>query len=292
MAIAVAKFIVAFASGSSAMLSESIHSTVDTLDQLLLLLGIHLGKRPPDVEHPFGHGQEIYFWSLIVSVLIFGVGGGMSFYEGLTRILGHARLEDPTWNYVVLGIAACFEGTSFLIGFRKLRAARNGRSIWRTFRESKDPSLLTVVFEDSAALCGLALAFCGVFFGHLFRLPVLDGIASMAIGLLLVVVAALLARESRSLLLGEAAGAPVREGIEKVLREDPAVERAGGVLTMHFGPDEILLNVDVQFRRDLDASELEAAVDRLESRIREGYPKVKRIFLGVQSFKPAGAHPH
>jgi cation diffusion facilitator family transporter len=291
LAIAVAKFIAAAASASSALLAEAIHSCVDTVDQALLLLGTHRARRPPDRQHPFGHGQEAYFWSLIVSVLIFAVGGGMSLWEGLDRLRHRTPLEAVGWSYAVLGVAAIFEGSSFAVAYRKLSARRRGRSLWRTFRESKDPALLAVVFEDSTAVVGLLLAFLGLFLGTRLRAPALDGVASLGIGALLICSSALLARETRSLLLGEAASDRVVGYIHEVLDADPAVRSAGPVLTMHFGPDEILVNMDVRFRASLTAGELERAVDRIEERIRARFPEVTRIFIEMDSHADRGGFP-
>lgn len=282
-AIALMKFVVGLGSGSSSMLSEAIHSTIDTADQLLLLLGMRLGKRPADDLHPFGYGQEVYFWSTVVAVLIFAFGGGMSLLEGIYRVAKPGQLENPVPSYLVLGGAAIFEGISFAFGLHKLRSRQKGRTFWRTYRESKDPSLLTVVTEDAAALVGLVFAFCGVFFSHLLQRPWLDGAAAIAVGLLMVAVSVLLARETRSLLLGETASEDVVEGVRRIAQSDGAVEHVGGIYTMHFGPDQILLNVDVQFRRELTAAEIERAVDRIEDRVRHAHPRVKRIFVEVQS---------
>ncbi|MGD1994190.1 MAG: cation diffusion facilitator family transporter, partial [Anaerolineae bacterium] len=203
--IAVSKFIVAGITGSSAMLSEGIHSVADTGNQALLLLGIRLSKRPSDADHPFGHGKELYFWSLIVAIVLFGVGGGISLYEGIIHLQHPAELGDPTWNYVVLGMATVFESFAFVIAFRELVRAAGQKSMWQAVRESKDPTIFVVLFEDAAALAGLIVAFLGVFLGHQLDMPILDAISSLVIAVILMSVAAFLAYESRLLLLGEAA---------------------------------------------------------------------------------------
>ena len=280
--VALTKFIAAFFSGSSSMLSEGIHSVVDTGNQLLLLLGIRRARRPADQNHPFGHGQELYFWSLIVAILLFGMGGGMSAYEGITHIQHPAALEDPLWNYIVLGLAFLFEGTSLGIALRELQKASGEESLWLAVRHSKDPTVFVVVFEDAAALLGLLTAFIGVYFSHQFNNPRIDGIASIVIGLLLAIVAILLAYESRGLLLGESADRQKVEHIRSLAQADTGVVRAGIPMTMHFGPNDVLLNLDVQFRANLSGVELAASVDRLEKRIRHAHPEIKRIFIEAE----------
>lgn len=283
LAVAVTKFIAAFFTGSSAMLSEGIHSVVDTGNQSLLLLGIHLSKRPADETHPFGYGKELYFWSLIVAMLLFGIGGGMSMYEGITHWQHPNPLEDPTWNYVVLGLAFVFEAIALMIALKKFLPEVGQKSFWQAIRTSKDSSVLTVLFEDSAALAGLIVAFLGVFLSHRFNNPQLDGAASIIIGLILAVVAILLAYESRGLLLGESADMTIVKSIHKLAKADPAVEQVKNPLTMHFGPDEVLLNLDIQFCPELSATEIISAVDRLEKTIREAHPTIKHIFIEAEA---------
>lgn len=283
LAIAITKFIAAAITGSSAMLSEGIHSTVDTTNELLLLLGIHLSKKPPDENHPFGHGQELYFWSLIVAILVFSVGGGMSFYEGISHLLHPSPLEDPMWNYIVLGFAIVFEGYSWSIAWKEFLPQKGKQSVWQAIRASKDPTIFTVLFEDSAAILGLIVAFLGVFFGHLFSNPYLDGIASIVIGVILAVVAVLLAYESRGLLLGESANSSTVASIREIAASDQAVEGVRRVLTMHLGPQEILLNLEIQFNKNLSAEEVAAAVQRLEKIICQKHPDIKNVFIEAQS---------
>jgi cation diffusion facilitator family transporter len=285
--IAAAKFTAAFFTGSSAMLSEGIHSLVDTGNEGLLLLGVHHSRKPADAQHPFGHGMELYFWSLIVAIVLFGLGGGMSFYEGIAHLQQGSEMGNPLWNYVVLAVALVAEGTSWSIGLRQLLKERRGQSLWRTLRASKDPSVYTVVAEDSAALVGIVWAFLGVFIGHRFESVHADAIASMLIGVTLAAVALFLAYESRSLLMGESADAQVVQRIQELAQDDPAVVRVRRPLTMYFGPREVLLNLDVEFRPDLSAQEVTEAVDRLESKIRSEEPVIKRIFIESESLKPA-----
>jgi cation diffusion facilitator family transporter len=285
--IAVAKFIVAGITGSSAMLSEAIHSVVDTGDGLLLLLGQSRSKRPADKNHPYGHGQELYFWSFMVAVVVFAVGGGMSIYEGIHHLLEPEPLRDPSWNYVVLGISALFESISWALGMRQLRSERHGRSLWRTMRETKDPRAVAVVLEDSAALMGLVIAGGGIFFSHMLEKPALDGIASIAIGGLLATVAVVLARETKGLLLGEAADPRTLQHIKELVGQEPSVVRVGRALTMHLGPQEVLLNLEVDFRDALTAGELERVIDTLKRRIRDARPEIRHIFIELETLAPA-----
>lgn len=283
LAIAITKFIAAFVTGSSAMLSEAIHSLVDTTNELLLLLGIHQSQKPADETHPFGHGQELYFWTLIVAILIFAVGGGMSIYEGVIHLLHPSPLEDPMWNYIVLGLAMVFEGFSWSVALKEFLPTVGERNIWQAVRASKDPTIFTVLFEDSAALLGLIVALLGVFLGHFFNNPYLDGTASIVIGVILGVVAVLLAYESKGLLVGEAADTSTVRHIKKLAKTDLAVQDVMRVLTLHFGPHEVLLNLELQFRKNMSAEEVASAVDRIEEKIRNQHPDIKHIFIEAKS---------
>ena len=224
LAVAVSKFIVAAITGSSAMLSEGIHSVVDTGNQLLLLLGLRQSQRPPDHKHPFGYGQALYFWGLIVAVLLFGVGGGMSFYEGISHLQHPSEFENAIWSYVVLGLALVFEGISWTIAYRELSHNQRGQSLWQLFRESKNPSTFTVLIEDSAAILGLLVAALGIFLSQLTNKPLYDGAASMVIGVILVVAAILLIRESGGLLIGESASSEVVRAVREIAAGDAAVQ--------------------------------------------------------------------
>jgi cation diffusion facilitator family transporter len=286
LAIAATKLIAAFFTGSSAMLSEGIHSLVDTGNGGLLLLGMRRSQKPPDANHPFGHGKEIYFWSLVVAILIFALGGGMSVYEGVTH-LSHAELHDPTWNYVVLGFAIIFEGISFFFAFKAFRKEMSGSGVLKTIRASKDPTTFTVLFEDAAAMLGLIVAFFGIFLGHQLNNRYLDGVASIIIGAILAVVAGFLAYESKGLLIGEGVDPNVLASIRAMAKTDPAVAGIKKSLTMHFGPNEVLLTLDVRFKKHLKAEEIAAAVNRLEKNIRAQHPEIKHIFIEAKSLKEA-----
>lgn len=288
--IAVTKFVAAALTGSSAMISEGIHSVVDTGNQSLLLLGISLSKKPADESHPFGHGKELYFWGLIVAIILFGLGGGMSVYEGVTHIQHPAELTDPTWNYVVLGIAFVVESIAFYIAFKELIKVAGKDDIWNAIRTSKDPAIFVVLFEDFAALGGLVIAALGIYLAHAFQNPLYDGISSILIGILLGSIAIFLAYESRRLLLGESAAKETVEGIRALAEDEPHVNVVKQPYTMHFGPNEILLNLRVQFSQGLSGQQLAQAVDRMEKNIRREYPIVKHIFIeadAIAKSKPA-----
>jgi len=285
VAIAIIKFVAGAMTGSSAMISEGIHSVVDTGNGGLLFYGLNRAARPADEHHPFGHGMEVYFWSLIVAVSIFGVGGGMSIYEGITHIRHPIALENPTINYIVLAFAVLFESLSFSVAWRAFRGTRGSRRTLSAIHHGKDPSLFTVLFEDTAALMGLAVAFLGVFLSHQLDLPVLDGAASVAIGAILIVAALWLAYESRSLLVGEAADPEMVDAIREIVLADEAVTGLGVVLTMHLGPEDVLLNIEVQFTSGLPAEAIHTAIHRIERRINEPYPEVSRIFIEVESLR-------
>jgi len=286
LTIAIFKFIVAFLTGSSAMLSEGIHSTADTGNQLLLLLGLRQSRKPADEEHPFGHGQELYFWSLIVAIILFSAGGGMSIYEGITHLQHPTELRNPAWNYVVLTFAFIVEGISWSIALRELLKRKDAdESFWQGLRTSKDPSIFIVFGEDTAALGGLLVAFFGIFLGQQLDSHYPDAIASIIIGLILSLVAIFLAYESKSLLVGETAEPKTVEGIRKLVLGHPAVEKMRRPLTMHFGPNEILLSLDVQFQAQLQASKLVKVIDELEMQIHEKYPNISQIFIEVEGLK-------
>lgn len=278
-AIAVTKFIVAGITGSSSMMSEAIHSTVDTGNSVLLLVGMKRSERKGDAEHPFGYGREIYFWSLIVAVLIFGLGGGMSIYEGIQHIRHPEPLTDPKWNYIVLAAATVFEGISFGIGLHAVFKTKGEKPFWKALHDSKDPGTFTVVAEDSAALAGLGLAAIGIFASHYFGMPMLDGVASIAIGLLLAAVAVLLILESRGLLIGEGIDKTTARAVRDMVEQDAAVIRSGYPLTMYLGPEEVLMTLDVEFDSAMPAQQVFESVRRIEAAIKARFDRVKRIYI-------------
>ncbi|MDO8881096.1 MAG: cation diffusion facilitator family transporter [Coriobacteriia bacterium] len=286
LAVAIIKFIAAGITGSSAMISEGIHSLVDTGNGGLLLLGMDRSQRPADAGHPFGHGKALYFWSLVVAVSIFGIGGGMSLYEGIAHIrhvAPNAELSNPTVNYIVLGIAFIVEGISFSVAMKEFRKAKGSRGAWEFIRESKDPSLYTVVLEDSAAMTGLVFAFLGVFFGHLLNNPYLDGVASIAIGLLLMSVAFVLAAETKGLLLGEGMSEKDLAELRAIVEADADVARAGDILTMYMGPHDLLVNLGVTFKPGLRAEAMHESIRRIETAIRTRHPECTRVYIEAES---------
>lgn len=279
LAIAVTKLVAFLMTGSSAMLTEAIHSAVDTGNQGLLLLGLARARKPPSVSHPFGHGMELYFWSFVVALLIFALGGAFSIYEGLHKIQNPEPIKRAWINFVVIGIAILFEGGSFTIAWRAFKAVRGDTPFFKALKGSKDPSVFAVLLEDGAALTGLAIAALGVAGSGFLGLAWADGAASMAIGALLVVVAIFLANETRSLLTGEAAAPRTIEAVRSMLAADPRVDTVAEVLSMHLGPQEILLGVTLDFRDDLKATDIEDAGDDFATRIRDIDKRITRVFV-------------
>jgi len=294
-AIAVTKFLGAAVSGSSAMLAEGIHSLVDTGNGGLLLLGIRRSKRPPDEQHPYGYGKSLYFYALIVAVLIFGLGGGISLYEGILHTLdpGHGgptgatllgiTVSGLTLNTVVLVSAIVFEAGAFWTAWQEFNKVRGDRGLLEAIRSSKDPTTFTVLFEDSAAMAGLIVALVSVHLTEALHMPIIDGIGSIIIGLILCGVASFLVWESKKLLLGEAADPEVRDGIRRIARADEAVTDVERMMTLHMGPNTLVLNMDLQFEDTLDADEMAAAIDRVEKKIREEHPEVRYVFIEAES---------
>lgn len=291
--IALTKFMAAAFSGSSAMLSEGVHSAADTGNQLLLLLlGVHRSRRPADRHHPFGHGKEIFFWGLIVAIILFALGGGISIYEGVHRWFNPGEMRDPMWSYVVLGVAFLFEGGSWIIAVREtLAAPETDKNLWRSFLASKDPAVYTVLAEDSAALLGLAVAFAGIWLRQHFGNSVYDAGASLVIGAILIVVAFVLAWQSRGLMVGESADERTLNRIRALVRRDPNVCRLDRLLTMYLGPDEILLNMEATFAPGLSTRDLGATVERLEREIRKAYPRIRQIFIESSALRAAPGSP-
>ncbi|MDY0340307.1 MAG: cation diffusion facilitator family transporter [Coriobacteriia bacterium] len=286
--IAIIKFVAAVITGSSAMISEGIHSLVDTGNGGMLLHGMNRARIPADEGHPFGHGKALYFWTLVVSVSIFGIGGGMSLYEGISHIrhvAPDAVLSNPTVNYIVLAIALLVEGWSFSVALRGFMKAKGTKKTWEYIRDSKDPSTYTVLLEDSAAMAGLVFAFLGIFFGHLLGNAYLDGVASILIGVILMGVAFILAFETKGLLLGEGIDAESLANMRARIAADPAVSRVGDILTMYMGPYELLINLGVSFVPGTTVEESHAAIQRIEADLISAYPETSRIYIEAESLK-------
>lgn len=283
LAIAVTKFIAAAITGSSAMLSEGVHSVVDTGNQALLLHGMRRARLPADERFPFGRGKEIYFWSFVVALLVFALGAGVSLYQGVHHIFHPADVEHPLVNYVVLAIAALFESGSWWVAFREFRAKAGSRSYVEAVRRGKDPTDFAVLFEDSAALAGIAVAFVGVALGQLTGDGRFDGAASVVIGLILAGTAFWLARETKGLLIGESANREVVAEIKRLATRYPEVQRVNEVLTMHIGPDYILANISVDIACDVPRSRAHSIMDELDERIKATDPRVKRVFIESQN---------
>lgn len=284
-AIAATKFFAAFMTGSAAMLSEAVHSLVDTGNQLLLLYGLNRAARPPDAKHPFGYGLQLYFYTFVVAVMIFGLGAVISILQGIEKIQRPEPIDHAWINYLVLGFGVVFETGSWIIAFREFDRNREGRSWLDAVHRSKDPTVFTVLFEDTAALLGLAVALLGVWLSQVLHLPVLDGVASLVIGLILAVTALFLASESRSLLTGEAASHEVRVDINRIARAEPGVAGLNQAMTMHFGPSDVFVALSLDFDDALPAGEVERTVSRIERAIKDAHPEVTRVFVEAQSFE-------
>jgi cation diffusion facilitator family transporter len=285
VAIAISKVIAAFLTGSSAMLAEAAHTVVDTGNELSLLLGLRLASRPADPHHPFGYGKERYFWPLMASISMFVIGGTFSVLRAIQTIISPNEIEYLNVNYWVLGASAVFDGTSFVLAFKGLRAQLGKLGLWKAIRLTKDPTLFNVLFEDGAALIGLCLAFLGLCLYQLTGLVIFDSLASLLIGLLLGGVAIILAYESRSLLLGEAASPETQQKIIDAVNQVPEVVQVVDLLTMHMGPDDILVNMDLNLRDGLTTDHVEAAIDRVEDQIKRTIPQARRIFVECETLK-------
>jgi len=284
VAIAASKFAAATVTGSTAMLSEAIHSTVDTGNELLLLLGLRQARKPADAEHPFGYGLQLYFWVFVVAVSIFGLGAVVAVIEGIDKIRDPEPGAHVIVNYVVLGVSLVFEAGSWLVAYREFGGQRGSQSLLRAVRRSKDPTVFAVLFEDSAALLGLVLALIGVSLADVLDNPVFDGAASLGIGVVLAGTAAFLAYESQSLLTGEAVHPETRAEIERIAAGAPGVVGTHQVLTMHFGPEDVLAALSLDFDDAISAADIEAAVAEIEREIKTRFPEVKRVFVEAKSF--------
>jgi cation diffusion facilitator family transporter len=283
LAVAATKFVATAITGSSAMLSEAVHSLVDTGNEVLLLHGQRRAARPPDAAHPLGYGRELYFWSFVVAVMIFALGAGVSIYEGVVRLHNPSPIENPIASYAVLGLSILFEGASWLVALRGWRRVKGEQGYLEAVRTSKDPPLFIVLFEDSAALAGLVIALAGTAATQLLDEPAFDAAASIAIGLVLAATAAFLARESKGLLIGEPARLEVAEAIAAIAARQPGVEGVNGLLTTHMAPDQVVAALSIEFADHRTTVEIEAAVAAMESQIRRAYPQVTALFIKPQT---------
>lgn len=281
--IAVIKFVAAFYSGSSAMLSEGIHSLVDTGNQGLLLYGLKRSQQPADEDHPFGYGAELYFWAFVVALLIFSVGSGVSIYEGIQKILHPHPMENISINFIVLGLALVFEGAAWYIAFRAFESTRGKQGFVEAIQRSKDPTVFTVLFEDSAAMLGLMVAAAGIAGAHYLDLPWLDGAASILIGVILAITAIVLAIETKGLLIGEAAATELTGDIKAIVEATPTVDVLNEIRSLHRGPNDVLLALSIDFENNLTAGKVEDAIYQLELAIKQRFPVVRRLFIEVQS---------
>ncbi len=282
--IAVLKFVAAAISGSSAMLAEAFHSVADAGNQLFLLRGAAASRYAADVRHPFGRGKELYFWSFMVAVFLFVGGAVVAVIEGWERVRHPEPPEDLWLNLGVLALAALFEiFIAFLPAVREFNRRRAGRKVWPTIRESKDPALLVVLFEDTAAVLGLTFASVGIAIAHVTDDGRWDGVTSIVIGVLLALTAWVLAYETKAMLVGEGASRRDRAAMRAAALRVPAVTTVGNLLTMQLGPEEILVNMEVDFDDGLDAAALEAAIDAVEAAVRHAVPAASRIFVEPES---------
>ncbi len=280
--IAVTKFVAAGITGSAAMMSEGIHSVVDTGNQFLLLHGLKRAKLPADDQHPLGHGKEIYFWSFVVAILIFALGSGISIYEGVHRVMHPSAVTSPVINYVVLGAAMIFEGVAWWLAYRAFRQMQGNRSLTAAVAASKDPTTFVVLFEDSAAMLGLIVAAIGLTLSQVLDQPVFDGIASIGIGLILAGTAVWMSLRTKSLLIGEGADPAIVEDVRAKAAAVPAIIAINEIITLHMGPHDILLNLSVDFEDSISAGDVEAAIEELTHRILSAHPDVKRVFIEAE----------
>jgi cation diffusion facilitator family transporter len=282
--VAVTKFAGAAYTGSSAMFSEAVHSVVDTGNQALLLFGMHRAARPADKAHPFGYGKEVYFWAFVVAILIFALGAGISLYEGITKLRDPHPITNVHINYLILGFAMLFEAGAWLVAFREFRRTKGRTGYLAAIRDSKDPTVFTVLFEDSAAMLGLVIAFAGIAIGQWTGNPMYDALASIGIGAVLAVTAMVLAYECKGLLIGEAASPAVVAGITEIATASEGTLRINEIRTLHFGPEDVLVTLSLDFADSLGSVEVEAEISAMEQRIKERFPEVSQVFIEAQSW--------
>ena len=283
VAIAITKFVAAAFTGSSAMLSEGIHSLVDSANELLLLYGLKRAAKPANAKHPFGYGRELYFWSFMVALLVFALGALASLYEGFHELQAPEAIRKPLVNYAVLGVSMLFEGGSSWVAFKEFRAQKGAMGYIEAFRRSKDAITITVLLENVAALVGLAIAMIGLALAQWLQMPALDGVASIAIGLTLALTALVLARETKALLIGETARSHVGEAICRIAAEDAAIRTANGVLTVQMGPEQVVAALSAEFEDDLTTVQIESSIRRIETQVRDTYPEVTALFVKPQT---------
>jgi len=291
LGIGVAKFVAAGLTGSSSMLTEGFHSVVDSGNQVLLLYGQKKAKRPADEAHPFGYGRELYFWAFVVAILIFAIGAGVSIFEGWRHIQEPEPLTSPTINYVVLAISFALEGSSWTIAVREFAKAKGDMGWWDAIHRSKDPAGFIVLFEDSAALAGLVIAGVGIWASHAFNDPRIDGAASIAIGVILALVAVLLARESKGLLIGERADPAIIATIRRIVAAHPAIISVNHVRTIHTAPDSIFAAISADFDDAVTMGNGETMIETMEDELRAAVPTLSSIYIRPEKRENATLAP-
>ncbi|MDZ7714885.1 MAG: cation diffusion facilitator family transporter [Balneolaceae bacterium] len=280
--ISITKFFASFITGSSAMLSEGIHSLVDTGNQILLLFGLKQAKKPADKYHPYGHGKEVYFWSFVVAIMIFGVGAGISIYEGIHSVMDPHVIKSPMTNYIVLGLAMIFEAFAWYFAWKEFSKIKGKRGYFEAVKKEKDPTTFVVLFEDSAAMLGLVVAFVGIWIAQVTGNPIFDGVASIIIGIILAVTAGWLAYETKGLLIGESAEHEIVDDIKILSSSVQSIVKVNETLTMHMGPNFILVNISVDFKDSMGATQIESDISALTKKIKEKYPRVKKVFVEAE----------
>ncbi|QIO04883.1 cation diffusion facilitator family transporter [Acinetobacter shaoyimingii] len=283
LAIALVKFVAAYITNSSAMLSEAIHSVVDTLNEILLLYGLKKSQQPANHQHPFGFGRELYFWAFIVALMVFALGAIVSIYQGVQHIRHPEEMVSPYVNYAVLGIAILCEGGSWFVALKSFRRTKGKMGYFEAFRRSKDPTTFTVLFEDSAALIGLMIALVGIYLAHSLGIPEIDGISSILIGVVLAISAFLLGKETKGLLLGETADPQLRQNVLNIAQHDPSVQSANGVLTEQMGAHQVIASLSLEFKDNLTSDDIELCVNRIEAEIKKIHPEIVALFIKPQT---------
>jgi cation diffusion facilitator family transporter len=277
--IAITKFVVGGITRSSAMISEAVHSVIDAISQVLLIWGVAISKKKADDERPFGYGRELYFWSFIVSLIIFSMGGCISFYEGILRIKSPAAGKNETWNYIVLGVSFLFTAVSVYASLKAFNRQRGEAPFWKSVTRSKDPSVFIVLLGDLGDMACLAIAFTGIWLGHVFNNPYYDGGASILIGVILILISLLLVRESRSLLMGETVRKATVKEIAAITESDPSIVKVKKQLSIYLSPEEIILQMTAVFKQDLTTSQITDSITNIIQAIQQKFPLIKQIFI-------------